>query len=435
MRGNHWETVFGITGFGESHGPVMGVLLEDVKSGLDFPLTRIQELLNERRPGQGGYSTSRTETDEIKVLSGVFEGKTTGMPICLLVENKDHRSADYSHIKDVFRPGHADYSWFSKFKILDYRGGGRASGRETIARVAASGLVESMLGETIVESYPVQIGTVISEENQVPASNNLKWRDNNTYKEVLSLLDKVKAEGDSTGAIVHVDIKNIPAGLGDPVFKKLDAKLSEALLSIGGIKGIEFGAGFSLAGMKGSEANDNMSSAGFLSNNCGGILGGVSTGEDVTIRLAVKPVPSISKSQQTIDKSGDSRIIEVKGRHDVCLVPRILPVVNAMVKLVLADCFAYKTLYDSASVNIDFLREAIDKVDEDILMAIYRRNQLVKQVAEFKKKSNINKLDSAREDNIKKQLSAFAEKLNINIETVDRLWSVILQQSKIDNYS
>ncbi len=435
MRGNHWQSIIGITGFGESHGPVMGVLLEDVRSGIDFPLDRIQELLNERRPGQGEFSTKRNEADKIKILSGVFEGKTTGMPICLIVENRDHRSSDYSILKDIFRPGHADYSWFRKFKIIDYRGGGRASGRETIARVAASGLVEDMLGDISVESYPVQIGSIVSDCNNNPADNKLKWRDNSNYSDVIDLLENTKKKNDSIGAVVQINVKNMPAGLGDPVFKKLDAKLSEALMSIGGIKGIEFGAGFALAGMSGSQANDNMNNGKFLSNNCGGVLGGVSTGEIVTMRVAIKPVPSIGKQQKTMDKSGTNRTIEIDGRHDVCLVPRILPVINAMVKLVLADCISYEKLSDTDSVSIDFLREAIDKVDEDILLSVYRRNQLVKQVAELKKRSNREKLDSAREDAIKKQLSAYAEKLNISTETVEKIWSVILRQSKIDNYS
>ena len=232
--------------------------------------------------------------------------------------------------------------------------------------------------------------------------NDLKWKDSGTYSQVLDFLDKVKAEKDSTGAIVEVVIRNVPAGLGDPVFKKIDAKLAEAMLSIGGVKGIEFGKGFLLSGMQGSQANDEISSAGFLSNNNGGILGGVSNGQDILFRVTVKPVPSIGKPLQTIDKNGKEREVEIKGRHDVCLVPRIMPVINSMVKLVLADCLAYQKLMNDKEGSLDTLRESIDKVDEDILLALYRRNQLVKRVAEVKSVTGIRKLDASRETSNKK---------------------------------
>ncbi|MBT3169602.1 MAG: chorismate synthase [Candidatus Cloacimonetes bacterium] len=430
MKSNSFGKYFGITAFGESHGPAIGVVIEDVRSGIRFPLEEIQKALNERKPGKNKFSSTRQEDDKLQVLSGVFEGKTTGMPICLVIYNNDARSKDYTHLKDIFRPSHADFSYFNKFKIYDYRGSGRASGRETISRVAASGLANDILGNVEISAYPVQIGKFSITKFDENFTNNLHWKDSTNFTKLTEYLAKIQQSGNSVGGIVEVKIKNLPIGLGDPVFEKLDANLAKAILSIGSVKGIEFGDGFQLAKMTGSEANDQMDKTGFRSNHSGGILGGISNGNEIIFRFVVKPTPSINISQKTVTKSGEETIFKAKGRHDTCIVLRILPVAKAMVKLVLVDAICHQKLISGENFNIVDYREALDKIDEDILIALARRKKISEKVKEFKQKNKIDIEDKNRENELISTLKEKANLWKINTEFIKNIWQLILENSK-----
>jgi len=434
MRGNFFDSFIGITGFGESHGKAVGVILEDIKPNIIFPLKKIQAYLDERRPGKSIISSARKEADRIEVLSGVFENKTTGLPICLLIWNTDAKSSDYENLKNIFRPGHADFGYFSKFKIYDYRGGGRASGRETIARVAASGLADTLLKNINIKFDTIRIGDFVSSGTDLNFENNLQWHDQNTYHNLENYLLKIKENEDSVGGIIKIEIKNVPAGLGDPVFEKLDANLAKAVLSIGSIKGIEFGSGFEFGKLTGSLANDQMNETGFMSNKSGGILGGISNGNKIEFQIVVKPTPSIGIEQKTIDADNNEHSIITNGRHDVCIIPRIIPVVKAMIKLVLADAIQYQNLIESKETTLENLRESIDKIDEDILLALRRRKEIVKQVAAHKKQYDKNIQDSNREKLIFEKLSQKAELLNIDKNLVKNLWQEIINSSKDDQH-
>lgn len=430
MLGNRFASSIGITGFGESHGKAIGVVFEDIKPGVDFPLEDIQMELDKRRPGKKDYTSPRNETDRVQVLSGVLDGKTTGMPICLIVYNTDQRSSDYQALKDIFRPGHADYSWFQKFKIYDWRGGGRASGRETISRVAAGAMVKKMLDDIKISAYPVRIGKTVISQLEDDFANPLLWHDSTTYEQVLQELQEAQIKGDSLGGIVEVIISKIPAGLGDPVFGKLDSRLAEALISIGGIKGIEFGAGFLSAEMSGSIHNDQMDSTGFLSNNAGGILGGVSTGQNIIIKLAVKPVSSINIPQKTIDIHGQEKEITRKGRHDTCLILRIIPVITAMIRLVLADCISYQKLLSNSHEDLNALREALEKIDEDILISLRKREEISKKIGVWKKANDYEVFDPEREEKLYSLLKGKAEILELNPDIIEEIWRLIVSRSK-----
>lgn len=346
MPGSTFGRLFKLTTFGESHGPGLGVVIDGVPPLLDLCEADIQKELDRRRPGQSSLTTPRNEADQVEILSGVFEGKTTGAPIALLVRNTNQQSKDYSNIKDVFRPGHADYTFWQKYGIRDYRGGGRSSGRETTARVAAGAIAKKILekiGVNIV-AYTLAVGTIRAQkiDFSVIESNPVRCPDLEQAKLMEALIESAKAEGDSVGGIVEAVVMGCPPGLGDPVFDKLDAMLSHALMSIGTIKGIEFGLGFDSVTLKGSQHNDAFivkgEKTGTKTNHAGGILGGISNGEDITLRVAVKPVSSISKAQETVDKENNATKIEVHGRHDPCICPRVVPVVEAMIAITLADC-------------------------------------------------------------------------------------------------
>jgi len=341
---------FKVTTWGESHGPAIGAIIEGCPSGLNLSQKDIQKEVNRRKPSKGSkVSTTRREKDEVKILSGIFKGKTTGTPICMIVENKDVRNEDYSKIQQLYRPGHADYTYDLKYGLRDYTGGGRASGRETLARVMAGAVAKLILAKqtkTSIFGHTVKVGNIAAKkfDKSFIEKNELRCADKKATKEMQSLIEKIRFnEGDSIGAVIEIIIKTPPKGLGDPVFDKLDADLAKAMMSIGAVKGVEIGAGFSAAEMKGSENNDEMRIDGkkvkFLSNNCGGILGGISTGEDIVIRLAIKPVPSISKPQKTVSTNKKNALIKTLGRHDCCLAPRIIPVAESMAAIVLADKF------------------------------------------------------------------------------------------------
>lgn len=346
MPGNTFGRLFRITTWGESHGKAVGVVLDGCPAGLKISEGEIQFELDRRRPGQSKITTQRKEPDEVEILSGVFDGKTTGTPISMIVRNVDAISRSYEEIKDTYRPGHADFTYDQKYGFRDYRGGGRSSNRETVGRVAAAAIAKKILKKEGIKTtgYVKQVGNIKAEKfnfRQIE-KNPVRCPDKDKAAEMIELIEKVRRQGDSVGGIVEVVSTGMPKGLGDPVFNKLDADLASALMSLGGIRGFEAGLGFAVAEKKGSEANDLMyrkkdGTLGFKTNNAGGMLGGISNGEDLIVRIAIKPTSSISKTQKTVDKKGKSKDLKVKGRHDPCLCPRAVPIAEAMVNLVLVD--------------------------------------------------------------------------------------------------
>jgi chorismate synthase len=332
---------FRIVTFGESHGAAVGVVLDGVKPGLPFDLEAIQQELDRRRPGQSDLVTPRSEGDRVQVLSGVFEGKTTGHPIALVVFNENQRSGDYTAIAELFRPGHADLTYDRKYGLRDPRGGGRSSGRETLARVAAGAWAKQQLAAlgVTVRGFNREIagipGTAL--DWAFVETNPLRTADPVAFPAQRAAVEAAQAEGDSVGGICEVWIEGLPMGLGDPAFAKLDGLLALACMSIGAVKGVELGAGFASARRRGSENNDELAPEGPLKNDAGGTLGGISTGAPVVVRLAVKPTSSISKPQRTIDRAGQAAEISTRGRHDPCIAPRIVPVAEAMCALVVYD--------------------------------------------------------------------------------------------------
>ncbi len=340
MAGNDFGRIFRITTWGESHGAALGVVIDGCPPGLPLAEEDIQRDLERRRPGKH-LTTPRREPDQVQILSGLFEGFTTGTPISLIVFNKDVRSRDYDEIARLYRPGHADRTYEQKYGARDWRGGGRSSGRETVGRVAAGAVARkylSLRGIT-VKACTVALGGVqcTGFDREEIDRNPVFCPDARSARAMVARLEEVKESGDSVGGIVEVRATGCPAGLGEPVFDKLDARLAGALMSIGAVKGVEIGSGFAAAAMLGSENNDPLTPEGYASNNAGGILGGISTGMDIIVRAAIKPIPSISLPQQTVTADGKPTTIEIKGRHDVSAIPRIVPVCEAMTLLVLAD--------------------------------------------------------------------------------------------------
>lgn len=349
MSGNTYGEKFRITTFGESHGRAVGVVIDGVPPKLKISVNEIQRELDRRRPGQSLVTTQRAEEDKVEILSGVFQGKTTGTPICLLVWNKDQHSSDYDELKDVLRPGHAGFTYLAKYGIYDYRGGGRASGRETIGRVAAGAVAKMILAKHKIQiiGYSKEIAGISAKKFDYAQieKNSVRCPDAYAAKKMeRKILEAMKA-GDSVGGIVEVVIEGCPAGLGEPAFDKLDADLAKAMMSIPAVKGFEIGSGFQAARMFGSEHNDEF----YLdkktklirtkTNFAGGVLGGISTGDDILVRIAIKPTSSISKSQNTVDIYGTRKKIIISGRHDPCICPRVVPVAEAMAAIVIVNHF------------------------------------------------------------------------------------------------
>lgn len=329
--------------FGESHGPGLGVVLEGVPAGLKLDQSQIQAELDKRRPGTSPHVSPRREPDQVEMLSGLAEGKTLGTPIAMLVRNQDVRSQDYNELAKVFRPGHADYTYWHKYGTSPQPGGGRASGRETLARVAAGAVAKVLLEPVGISfiAYTVGVGKIRAQriDREFALTHPLRAADPDLAEAMVEEINKARESGDSVGGVVELLIDNPPAGLGDPVFDKLDALLGGAIFSIGGVKGVEIGSGFDASCRLGSENNDQMGPDGFLSNHAGGILGGISSGQPIVMRLAVKPTPSISREQSSQDLEGRPTFINIKGRHDPCLCPRVAPVAEAMAALVIADAW------------------------------------------------------------------------------------------------
>lgn len=350
MAGNTFGEEFRIVTFGESHGPAVGVVLDGVRPGLRFSVQAIQRELDRRRPGQSSVTTSRAEQDRVEVLSGVFEGRTTGTPLCMIIRNTDQRPGDYRRISALFRPGHAGYTYLAKYGVSDYRGGGRSSGRETAARVAAGAFARTLLERRgiLIRAYTREAGGVAATRTdlRVIERNPLRAPDLAAARRMERRVLAAQARGDSVGGIVEIIVRNAPPGLGEPVFDKLEADLAKALMSIGAVKGVEIGNGFAAARLRGSANNDPMyierrtGRVRTRTNNAGGIAGGISNGEEIVLRIAVKPTSSIGRRQSTVTAGGRNATILIGGRHDPCICPRIVPVAEAMVALVLLDHIA-----------------------------------------------------------------------------------------------
>ena len=342
MAGNSIGKLFKVTTFGESHGTALGCVVDGVPPGMSLTESDMQHDLDRRRPGSSRYTTQRREADQVKILSGVFEGITTGTSIGLLIENTDQRSQDYSKIKDIFRPSHADYTYQKKYGIRDYRGGGRSSARETAMRVAAGAIAKKYLYEKLgitIRGYLAQMGDIecqLKDWQQVE-QNPFFCPDESKLAALDELLRQLKKEGDSIGAKVSIVAEHVPVGLGEPVFDKLDADLAHALMSINAVKGVEIGDGFATVNKRGSENRDEITPQGFLSNHAGGILGGISSGQTIIANIALKPTPSIEIAGQSIDINGESVEVSTHGRHDPCVGIRAVPIAEAMVAIVLMD--------------------------------------------------------------------------------------------------
>ncbi|MGB3648660.1 MAG: chorismate synthase [Desulfobulbales bacterium] len=341
MAGNTFGKIFRVTTWGESHGSALGAVIDGCPPGLELDVTDIQYDLDKRRPGKGGGESPRREPDQVEILSGVFEGLTTGTPISLIIYNKDAQSKAYDHLQDIFRPGHGDLTYLKKYGIRDHRGGGRASARETAARVAAGAVARKVLAENDISviAYTVALGDVSTSRRNMKdiTKNRLYCPDMATAVLMEEFINTVRKKGDSLGGVVEIKATGCPVGLGEPVFDKLDAVLAQALMSIGAVKGVEIGAGFRAAELLGSENNDAITPKGYRTNNAGGILAGISNGDPIIVRAAVKPIPSISLEQDTMNLDNEPVKIKVGGRHDISAIPRIVPVCEAMVCLALAD--------------------------------------------------------------------------------------------------
>lgn len=344
MADNTFGTIFRLTTFGESHGTAIGGIIDGCPAGLVIDFDAVQHELDRRRPGQSAIVTQRKESDTVQFLSGIFEGKTTGTPIGFIIPNEDQKSADYSHIKDVYRPSHADYTYDKKYGIRDYRGGGRSSARETACRVVGGAVAKQLLPDVTINAFVSSVGDIFIDKPYQALdftktdTNDVKCPDAATAKRMDEYIKEVRKAGDTVGGTITCVIKGVPAGWGEPVFDKLHAELGKAMLSINAVKGFEYGSGFCGAKMKGSEHNDSFNEDGSTKSNLsGGIQGGISNGMDIYFRVAFKPVATIMQDQETINSENKAVVISGRGRHDPCVVPRAVPIVEAMAALVLVD--------------------------------------------------------------------------------------------------
>ena len=344
MAGNSFGKTFKLTTFGESHGTAIGGIIDGCPSGLKLDLDAIQHELDRRKPGQSKIVTQRKEPDSVEFLSGIFEGETTGTPIGFVIKNTNQKSKDYSHIKDVYRPSHADYTYDQKYGVRDYRGGGRSSARETASRVVAGAIAKQLLSSIKINAFTSSVGEIFIDKPYQDLdfskieSNDIRCPDEATAERMINKVKEVKKQGDTIGGTITCVLQNVPVGLGEPVFDKLHAELGKAMLSINAVKGFEYGSGFCGAKMKGSEHNDKFNEDGSTQTNLsGGVQGGISNGMDIYFRVAFKPVATTLQKQETINSAGETVEMQGKGRHDPCVVPRAVPIVEAMAALVLAD--------------------------------------------------------------------------------------------------
>ena len=356
MAGNTIGKLFTVTTSGESHGPGMSAIVDGCPPGMPLCEKDIQEELERRRPGKSRFTSQRKEPDQVKIMSGIFEGLTTGTPINLVIDNVDQKPKDYSEIKDKFRPGHADYTYYHKYGIRDYRGGGRSSARETVMRVASGAIARKYLREYVgieIFGYLKQLGPIMLDctDRELIDTNPFFCADPEKISELENFMDTLRKDGDSIGAKINVIATGVPVGLGEPVFNKLDADIAHALMSINAVKGVEIGSGFSVVTQRGSEHRDEIDESGFQQNNSGGTLGGISSGQDIISSIALKPTSSIIKAAETIDKEGTKTEIVTKGRHDPCVGLRATPIAEAMLAIVLMDHFLCHRA-QNADVNI-----------------------------------------------------------------------------------
>ncbi|MBI5475907.1 MAG: chorismate synthase [Ignavibacteriales bacterium] len=439
MAGNTIGTLFKITTFGESHGKALGVLIDGVKPKMKISEAEIQKELNRRRPGQSNITTPRSELDKVEILSGVFRGRTLGTPICLLVWNKDQDSKAYESIKDLLRPGHAGFTYLAKYGIQDYRGGGRASGRETVGRVAAGALAKLILNSRgiTIRAYTKEIYGIVATKIDYDEieKNPVRCPDPIAAKAMEKIIINAKNEGDSVGGIIEAVVRNCPTGLGEPVFDKLEADLAKVLMSIPAVKGFEIGSGFSSAKMKGSENNDEFfkekksGKIKLTTNHSGGILGGISTGEDIIIRIAVKPTSSIKKPQSTINISGKKKTITIQGRHDPCICPRVVPVVEAMIALVIADHLMRQKLLKRTNTNYK-IRSEINLIDDMLILLLARRKELAEDVGIWKKKMNLPIYDAEREREIMNKRYSLLNETNLDKKFIKDIYKIIIRNAK-----
>ncbi|OGB64715.1 MAG: chorismate synthase [Caldithrix sp. RBG_13_44_9] len=438
MSGNVFGSIFRVMTFGESHGPYIGMVIDGLQPGLAINVDEIQQELDRRRPGQSNLVTPRQETDRAEIVSGIFEGKTTGTPLCILIRNQDQRSLDYRNLKDLLRPGHASFTYLQKYGIFDYRGGGRASGRETATRVAAGAVAKQLLKQRDIHifAYTKQIGDVVIDSVDFAEieKNPVRSPDARAASKMAAAISQAQQQGDSLGGVIEIVVKNCPAGLGEPVFNKLDADLSQALMSIGAVKAFEVGGGFSAAHHTGSNFNDlfyyDSQSKKFhtQTNQAGGILGGISNGEDLVMRIAVKPPSSISKKQNTVDFSGKPAELEIKGRHDPCICPRVVPVAEAMVALVLIDHLLMQERISSLN-DLENIRNKVDTIDTQIMLLYAQRRKLVGEIARIKKDKQLPVLDKTRETEKENKMQEMARELQIPSKLTTDLFHFILQDS------
>jgi len=438
MAGNALGTFFRITTFGESHGKAVGVLIDGVAPNVPISAEDIQKQLDRRRPGQSNVTTSRNEADQVHILSGVFEGKTLGTPICLLIWNRDQNSAAYEQIKNLFRPGHAGYTYLSKYGIQDFRGGGRSSGRETAGRVAGGALARKILEHQGIQvtGFTRSVGSLTARKISFEEieRNPVRCPDPKAAKKMERFILRTKNAGDSIGGIVEVVVRGCPAGLGEPVFDKLEADFAKALMSIPAIKGVEIGSGFSAAKMLGSRHNDEFTKdrkgrIRTVTNFAGGILGGISNGEDIVLRIAVKPPSSIPKAQKTVDTKGRRRVIKVEGRHDPCLCPRVVPVAESMVALVLADHLMRQKLLRKKKPLVLERRE-IDFIDDMILLLLDQRQELVRDIGKWKRSHRRAVASPRREREIMLRRLSFLKESTLDPGFVRSLYQLIFRNSR-----
>lgn len=393
---NSFGSFFRITTFGESHGYGIGVVLDGVRPGIEFDIRGIQKELDRRRPGQNEFVTPRKEPDRVEIVSGVFNGRTTGAPLCLLIRNVNADPEAYNHLKNIFRPGHADFTFLAKYGIRDWRGGGRSSGRETAARVAAGAAARQLLKEKKVSviGFTRQIGPIqvphsairhldrtcengdFAKAARMIESSPVRCPDNEASESMKNLVAEMRKAGDSIGGVVELRAYGVPPGWGDPVFWKLDAELAAGVMSIGGVKGIEIGGGFALSENRGSESNDAIGTQGFETNLAGGMLGGISNGSPIIVRLAVKPTPSIGIPQKTMDAKSNPCIVETRGRHDPCLAPRVVTVAQGMMCLVLAEASLRQDALMNEPADTHALRLSGLRSWEDLFSALKRIQNL-----------------------------------------------------------
>ena len=440
MAGSLFGECFRIMTFGESHGTLIGVVIDGLKPNMDIDITDIQKELDRRKPGQSSITTQRKESDMVQIVSGIFEGKTTGTPLCMLIPNEDQKSKDYGHIKEVFRPGHAGYAFIKKYGIYDYRGGGRASGRETISRVAAGAVAKQLLKSRNIKitAYVKSIGEIESKtfnEDEIE-KNIVRTADPVAAIAMIDLIHKASKDGDSVGGVIEIKINGVKPGYGEPVFDKLEAEFAKAFMSIGAVKGVEFGSGFASTKMRGSESNDQFRinpethEVETSSNNSGGIQGGISNGAEIIARIAIKPTASIQKKQMSVSVSGEEVEFITKGRHDPCICPRVVPVIEAMAALVLIDHILMQEQIETPELELNEIRSRIDIVDQQFLLILAARERYVQEIARIKKQTGKDVYDKTREIEVTEKWSATAKELGLDEELILKIKEMILHYSK-----